>query len=63
MKELLVKYARFANLAVYPLFYLVCLAVFATLTFPYSKLKEHIATSFNSQQRAIGGKRSCRSTR
>ena len=55
MKERLLKYARYANVAVYPLFYLFCLAVFATLTFPYSKLKEHIATSFNAQQRATGG--------
>jgi type II secretion system protein N len=55
MKERLLKYAKYANLAVYPLFYLVCLAVFAALTFPYSKLKEHIATSFNAQERATGG--------
>ncbi|HEY4012522.1 MAG TPA: type II secretion system protein GspN [Polyangiaceae bacterium] len=55
MKERILKYARYANYALYPLFYLVCLAVFATLTFPYSKLKEHIATSFNAQQRATGG--------
>jgi type II secretion system protein N len=55
MKERLLKYARYANLAVYPVLYLLCLAVFAVATFPYPKLKEHIAASFNEQQRASGG--------
>jgi type II secretion system protein N len=55
LKERFPKYARYADLVLYPLFYLVCLLVFASLTFPYAKLKEHIAQSFNAQQRATAG--------
>jgi type II secretion system protein N len=55
MKERILRYARHGKLALYPLFYVTCLALFAALTFPYSKLKEHIASSFNAQQRAAGG--------
>ena len=51
-KERLKKYAPYA---VYPLFYLLCLVVFAVITFPYDKLKERIVTSFNAQQRATNG--------
>ena len=36
----------------YPLFYLFCLAIFFSVTFPYEKLKERIVTSFNAQQKA-----------
>lgn len=55
MRERLLKYARYANLVSYPLFYLSCLVIFASLTFPYTKLREHVVASFNAQQRATGG--------
>ncbi|HZU84964.1 MAG TPA: type II secretion system protein GspN [Polyangiaceae bacterium] len=55
MKERLLKYAKYANYAAYPLFYVACLLVFASLTFPYRKLKEHVVASFNAQQIASGG--------
>jgi type II secretion system protein N len=48
LKELGRKYGPFA---VYPVFYLVCLAIFFSLTFPYDKLKERIVATFNAQQR------------
>ena len=35
----------------YPVFYLFCLFVFLSWTFPYDRLKERIVTSFNAQQR------------
>ena len=38
----------------FPIFYLASLAVFASLTFPYDKLKERIVVTFNAQQRALG---------
>jgi type II secretion system protein N len=50
-----VKYAKYANLIGYSVFYLFCLVLFAALSFPYGRLKEHVALSFNEQQRAIGG--------
>jgi len=34
-----------------PLFYLLCLAVFASVTFPYDKLKDKLVATFNAQQR------------
>jgi len=52
MKERLLKYAPLVG---YPLFYLVCLFVFAALMFPYAKLKERIVASFNAQQHATNG--------
>jgi type II secretion system protein N len=52
MKERLLRYGR---LAAFPAFYVVCLAIFAPLTFPYDKLKERLAFSFNADQRATGG--------
>jgi type II secretion system protein N len=55
VKELWLKYARYAKIAAYPLFYLVCLAIFVSLTFPYDKLKEHLVVAFNTQQSATGG--------
>jgi type II secretion system protein N len=55
VKERLLKYAQYAHLVGYPLFYLVCLVIFAAVTFPYNKLKEHLALSFNAQQRISGG--------
>jgi type II secretion system protein N len=36
----------------YPLFYLFCLVIFLSWTFPYEKLKERIVAQFNAQQRA-----------
>lgn len=35
----------------YPAFYLFCLLVFLSWTFPYDKLKERIVAQFNAQQR------------
>ena len=35
----------------YPAFYLFCLFVFITWTFPYEKLRDRIVTTFNGQQR------------
>ena len=55
MKERLLKYARYGKFAAYPIFYLFCLAVFTSVTFPYEKLKEQMVASFNGQQRATGG--------
>jgi len=49
------KYARYLRIAAYPLFYLLCFAVFASLTFPYARLKERVVASFNGAQRASGG--------
>ncbi len=54
MKERLLKYARHAKWVGYPLFYFACLLTFASVTFPYAKLKEHVIASFNAQQRAAG---------
>lgn len=42
---------RIAPKLAYPLFYLFCLLVFLSWTFPYDKLKERIVTTFNAQQR------------
>lgn len=58
LKELfarLAPYAKYAGIVGYPLFYVFCLAVFASLTFPYDKLKERVMTSFAADQRASGG--------
>ncbi len=52
MKERLLKYAKYGRYVAYPLFYLVCLFVFASWTFPYDKLKQRIVAGFNAQQRA-----------
>ena len=35
MKERLLKYAKYAPLVGYPVFYLFCLFVFAAVTFPF----------------------------
>jgi type II secretion system protein N len=48
MKERL---KRIAPKVGYPLFYLFCLVIFLSWTFPYDKLKERIVTTFNAQQR------------
>ncbi|MBX3191226.1 MAG: type II secretion system protein GspN [Labilithrix sp.] len=49
MKERL---RRWGARIVYPLFYLFCLIVFFSWTFPYEKLKERIVTTFNASQRS-----------
>lgn len=36
----------------YPAFYLFCLGIFLSWTFPYDKLKERIVTQFNAQQKS-----------
>jgi type II secretion system protein N len=38
----------------YPLFYLLALTVFATLTFPFGRVKDRIVVGFNADQRASG---------
>lgn len=35
----------------YPVFYLFCLVIFLSWTFPYEKLKDRIITQFNAQQK------------
>jgi type II secretion system protein N len=55
MKERLLKYAKYAGVVGYPLFYIVCVAVFASITFPYDRLRERIVAGFNADQRASGG--------
>jgi type II secretion system protein N len=53
VKERVLKLAvKYAGLVGYPVFYIVCLGVFASLTFPYDKLKERIIAGFNAQQRS-----------
>jgi type II secretion system protein N len=49
------KYAKYADLVGYPIFYLWFLGICLSLAFPYSKLKEHVVSSFNAHQRASGG--------
>jgi len=50
VKDRLLKYVtKYATIVGYPLFYLVCLMIFASLTFPYEKLKERVVASFNGQ--------------
>ncbi|MGH7269623.1 MAG: hypothetical protein ACREJ3_04255, partial [Polyangiaceae bacterium] len=53
MKERLIKLAGPIG---YPLFYAICFGLFASLTFPYGKLKERVIASFNTEQRAGGGR-------
>jgi type II secretion system protein N len=55
VKERLLRYAKYAPLVGYPLFYLMCLAVFAALTFPYDKLRQRVVATFNAEQRATNG--------
>ncbi len=45
------KLLRFAKLALYPLFYLFCLALFGYLTFPVDQLKGRIVAEFERFQR------------
>ncbi len=55
MKERLLKYLKYAPLVGYPAFYLFCLFVFASITFPYDKLRQRIVATFNAEQHASGG--------
>jgi type II secretion system protein N len=55
MKERLLGYLRYANVGLYVLFFFACLALFASLTFPYRKLRDHVVASFNAQELASGG--------
>jgi type II secretion system protein N len=55
VKERLLKYAKYAPIVGYPLFYVFCLAVFLSLTFPYDKLRERLVAAFNADQRANSG--------
>lgn len=45
------KLRRWAPRLGYPVFYLFCLILFFSWTFPYEKLKDRIVTQFNAQQR------------
>jgi type II secretion system protein N len=60
VKERLLKYAKYAPLVGYPIFYLFCLLVFAALTFPYDKLRQRVVASFNADQHATGGQQELR---
>jgi type II secretion system protein N len=55
VKERLIGYLKYAGPVGYPLFYVVALLVFASLTFPYRRLKEHIVGQFNAGQREVNG--------
>jgi type II secretion system protein N len=58
MKERWIKLAKeYGGLVAYPVFYLVCLAVFASLTFPYDALRARIVASYNAAQRDGNGLR------
>lgn len=48
-RELLRKWAPRLG---YPVFYLVCLALFLVLTFPFDKLRDRVVATFNAQQRS-----------
>jgi type II secretion system protein N len=53
VRDRIVKLAvKYAGLVGYPIFYVACLCVFGSLTFPYDKLKERVIASFNAQQRS-----------
>jgi type II secretion system protein N len=51
LKALKERALKYAGLVGYPIFYLICLLLFCSLTFPYNKLKERIVSSFNAQSR------------
>jgi type II secretion system protein N len=55
VKERFLKYLKYLGPVGVPVLYLFCLAVFASLTFPYRRLKEHIVGDFNATQRANNG--------
>jgi type II secretion system protein N len=51
MKERILGYVtKYASVVGYPLFYVVCLAVFLPIAFPYDRLRERIVASFNANQ-------------
>ncbi|HEY1692442.1 MAG TPA: type II secretion system protein GspN [Polyangiaceae bacterium] len=56
MKERLLKLAKYGGIVGYPIFYVLCLLVFSSITFPYDKLKERIIASFNANQLETNGK-------
>jgi type II secretion system protein N len=60
VKERLLKYAKYAPLVGYPVFYLFCLFVFAAVTFPYDKLRQRVVAAFNADQHATGGQQELR---
>ncbi len=45
------RFEKWAPRIGYPLFYIFCLVLFATITFPYEILKDKIVTSFNASQK------------
>jgi type II secretion system protein N len=56
VRERVLKFAvKYAGLVGYPLFYVLCLCVFASITVPYDKLKERMVAGYNAQQRASNG--------
>jgi type II secretion system protein N len=52
MKERLVRLTKYGGYVGYPVFYVVCLLVFAAVTFPYEKLKQRVVATYNAQQQA-----------
>jgi type II secretion system protein N len=52
VKDRLLKYLKYAGPVGYPLFYVMCLTLFASITFPYRRLKERVVASFNAAQLA-----------
>jgi type II secretion system protein N len=58
MKERWIKLAKdYGAFVAYPVFYLVCLVVFASLTFPYDALRARIVATYNAAQRDGNGLR------
>jgi type II secretion system protein N len=55
VKERYLNYLKYVGRVGYPLFYVFALLVFASLTFPYRRLKEHIVGQFNANQRDTNG--------
>jgi len=52
LKDRLLKLAvKYGGLVGYPLFYVLFLCVFASVTFPYDKLKERIVAGYNAEPR------------
>jgi type II secretion system protein N len=56
LKELVAKYGKYSRFVGYPIFYFVCLALFARVFFPYDRLKERIVASYNQAQIDAGGR-------
>ncbi len=55
MKDRIRRWLSHAGLVGFPLAYLACLILFASLTFPFRLLRDRIVATFNAQQRASGG--------